>query len=207
MLRITSTSIPLNRKKSRPARANLGCPHGPLLRRSVTFHAAFYHADDPEVASGCGRIWEMRRILDGEDPHPPQSRNHRLSFAVWHSNKLWLSQEIPGVGPCVDFSHLFTRSIGQFNTYEDFASALQLIKDQLGEEALKEMHIHLSGIEYGPKGERNHVLLAETELDYKAVLKALVDFDAAGNLICESPVLEDDALILQEVYGEFNQNR
>ena len=68
-------------------------------------------------------------------------------------------------------------------------------------------HIHLSGIAYGPKGEKNHLLLSETELDYKAVLKALADFNAAGNLICESPVLEDDALILQEVYREFYQNR
>ncbi len=179
--------------------------------RSVTFHAAFYHADDPEVVYHRVRdgIWEMRRILDGEGIHirlSPETTGSPSQFGTLEEI-VRLSQEIPGVGPCVDFSHLFTRSIGQFNTYEDFASALQLIKDQLGEEALKEMHIHLSGIEYGPKGERNHVLLAETELDYKAVLKALVDFDAAGNLICESPVLEDDALILQEVYGEFNQNR
>lgn len=179
--------------------------------RSVTFHAAFYHDDDPEVVYKRVRdgVWEMRKILETEGVDirlSPETTGSLSQFGTLEEI-VRLSQEIPGVGPCIDFSHLYARSIGQFNTYEHFASALKLVQDQLGDEALRTMHIHLSGIVYGPKGERNHVLLQETELDYKAVLKALADFNAAGNLICESPVLEDDALILQEVYSEFCQNR
>jgi len=179
--------------------------------RSATFHAAFYHDDDPELVYKRVRdgLWEMRKTLDSEGVNirlSPETTGSPSQFGTLEEI-VRLSQEIPGVGPCIDFSHLFTRSIGSFNTYEQFASALQFVQSELGEEALQSMHIHLSGIAYGPKGEKNHLLLSETELDYKAVLKALADFNAAGNLICESPVLEDDALILQEVYREFYQNR
>lgn len=179
--------------------------------RSVTFHAAFYHEDDPEVVYERVRdgVWEMRRILDGEGNSirlSPETTGSLSQFGTLEEI-VRLSEEIPGVGPCIDFSHLFARSIGEFNTYEQFASALQLVRDKLGDEALQAMHIHLSGIAYGPKGERNHVLLEETELDYRAVLRALADFGVGGNLICESPVLEDDSLILQEHYNDLHQNR
>ena len=59
------------------------------------------------------------------------------------------------------------------------------------------MHIHLSGIEYGPKV--NAIMFClQTELDYKAVLKALVDSTPRAISSVES-CSEDDALILQEV--------
>lgn len=179
--------------------------------RSVTFHAAYYHDDDPEVVYQNVRthLLEMRQILDDEGINirlSPETTGSPSQFGTLEEI-VRLSEEIPGVGPCIDFSHLYTRSIGEFNTYDQFAGALQLVKDTLGEKALQEMHMHLSGIEYGPKGERKHLILAETEFNYQAVIKALVDFDVRGNLVCESPILEDDALILQEVYNELYQKR
>lgn len=179
--------------------------------RSVTFHAAYYHDDDPKDVYENVRthLWEIRRILDDEGIDlrlSPETTGSPSQFGTLEEI-IQLSQEIPGVGPCVDFSHLYTRSIGEFNTYEDFASALQLIKDSLGDDALRTMHIHLSGIEYGPKGERKHLILEETEFNYKAVLQALVDFDVRGNLVCESPILEDDALIMQEIYNDLYEKR
>ena len=115
-----------------------------------------------------------------------------------------LGQDLPGVYPCVDFAHLHARSLGEFNSYQHFAGALEQIRDSLGPEALQAMHMHLSGIEYGPRGEKRHVPLEETELNYRAVLQALVDYEVAGWLTCESPILEDDALILKGLYDELH---
>ena len=50
------------------------------------------------------------------------------------------------------------------------------IGQKLGSKALKHLHIHLSGIEYGPKGEKNHLPLAEADLNMKALFKALNEF-------------------------------
>jgi deoxyribonuclease-4 len=62
------------------------------------------------------------------------------------------------------------------------------------------MHIHVSGIAYGKKGEIKHLNLKESDLQYVELLKALKDYEARGLVICESPDLEEDALLLQETY-------
>ena len=68
----------------------------------------------------------------------------------------------------------------------------------LSRESLQRLHIHLSGIEYGPKGERNHLPLSEADLDAGAIFLALKEFGCAGRILCESPEMENDALNLQQ---------
>ena len=104
------------------------------------------------------------------------------------------------IGICVDFAHIFARSIGKINSYDQFRDILVKIEDKLGKKAIKNMHIHLSGIEYGNTGERNHLFLEQSKLNYKDVLRALKDFKAEGILITESPDPQADALLVQRVY-------
>ncbi|MGB4431848.1 MAG: TIM barrel protein [Limnochordia bacterium] len=175
---------------------------------SVTFHAAFYHDDDPEVVYERVKqnMEEMLEELEraGVDIRlSPETTGGPTQFGTLEE-LIRLGQDLPGVYPCVDFAHLYARSLGEFNSYQHFAGALEQIRDSLGPEALQAMHMHLSGIEYGPRGEKRHVPLEETELNYRAVLQALVDYEVAGWLTCESPILEDDALILKGLYDELH---
>ena len=62
------------------------------------------------------------------------------------------------------------------------------------------MHIHVSGIEYGDKGEIKHLNLEESSYRYTDLLKALKEFNVKGVLICESPSLEEDALLLKRAF-------
>ena len=62
------------------------------------------------------------------------------------------------------------------------------------------MHIHCSGIKYGPKGELKHLDLEESDFNYKELLKALKEFNVKGLFVCESPNLEDDALLMKKYY-------
>jgi len=113
---------------------------------------------------------------------------------------LSLSQELERVLPCIDFAHIHARYFGRYNTYEEFCEILEKIEDNLGKEALKNMHIHVSGIEYGKKGERKHLNLKESDFNYKALLKSFRDFKVEGMVICESPNLEGDAILLKDEY-------
>lgn len=116
---------------------------------------------------------------------------------------LAMAQAIPGVEPCLDFAHLHARAgNGSMNTYEEWARVLETYAAALGEAALKRLHVHLSGIEYGEKGEREHLPLQEADLDLAAIFRALRDFGCQGRLLCESPILEDDALYMQKVWAE-----
>ena len=63
-----------------------------------------------------------------------------------------LSLELELVAPCIDFAHYHARD-GRNNSYEEFAFILSRIEERLGRDALEDIHIHVSGIAYGKKGE------------------------------------------------------
>ena len=114
-----------------------------------------------------------------------------------------MANAIPGVLPCVDFAHLHARpGDGTLNSYEEWSARLEMVAKTLGGEALKRLHVHLSGIEYGPKGEKNHLPVAESDLDLKGLFRALHAHASAGRILCGSPAMEDDAIYLKTVWQE-----
>ena len=116
---------------------------------------------------------------------------------------LIMSAEIDGVLPCIDFAHLHARpGDGSVNSYAEWEALLKLVKKHLGAAALKRLHIHLSGIAYGPKGEKHHLKLAEADLKYKDLFRALHDAKCGGRVLCESPIMEDDALVMKKTWAK-----
>ena len=114
---------------------------------------------------------------------------------------LEMSKAIEGVEPCIDFAHLHARpGDGTMNTYDEWVGLLKSYEKALGKKALKRLHIHLSGIEYGPKGEKKHLAVGESDLKVNFLFKALKDFGCAGRILCESPIMEEDALNLKKAW-------
>jgi deoxyribonuclease IV len=122
---------------------------------------------------------------------------------------LVMSQGAPTVRPCLDFAHLHARpGDGSMNTYEEWSRLLgayrHAFQNTFGNQALQELHVHLSGIEYGPKGEKEHLPVEEADLDLRALFRALRDFQCGGRILCESPAMEDDALVLKRIWQEIS---
>ena len=113
-----------------------------------------------------------------------------------------LSQDVEGVLPCVDYAHFHARD-GGGKTFGDFAASLALIEKNLGKNALNNMHMHAEGIEYSDKGEKNHINLEESDMHWQDLIRALKEFHVKGALICESPNIEEDALMMQKYYNKF----
>jgi deoxyribonuclease IV len=118
---------------------------------------------------------------------------------------LKMAREFPHTLPCIDWAHLHARTNGEWNTYDEWCIALKQIDDAIGDKnGLKRMHIHLSGINYTKAGERNHLPLEESDLQFRDLLRAMKEFNCAGRIICESPhaIMHEDALLLKNVYSE-----
>jgi deoxyribonuclease-4 len=166
--------------------------------RSVVFHPGFYLGNPKEEA--------YRVIRDNLRALPRLGVDYRLETTGKATQfgdlgeLLRLCKEIDTCKPCIDFSHLHARDNGALRTQADFSRILDAIAQELGPRALDDMHIHLSGIAYGPKGEKHHLPLLESDFDYKACLTALREHGVKGCVICEDPQLEYDALLLQEYY-------
>ncbi|MGN0015405.1 MAG: TIM barrel protein, partial [Candidatus Gastranaerophilaceae bacterium] len=112
-----------------------------------------------------------------------------------------LSTMFDRVLPCVDFAHLHARSGGDYNTYDEFCKIFEFIGNELGDIALKNFHAHIAGIEYSNKGEKRHLILEESDMNYKDLIKAFKKFDVKGVIVCESPNIEGDAKLLKDFYN------
>jgi deoxyribonuclease-4 len=116
---------------------------------------------------------------------------------------LEMAKALDGVIPCIDFAHLHARpGDGSINTYAEFSHIIELYANELGDEALSHLHIHLSGIKYSEKGEQEHLPLKKADLNLQDLLKALAAFHCGGRILCESPIMEDDALYIKELWGK-----
>ena len=64
------------------------------------------------------------------------------------------------------------------------------------------MHIHISGISSNSKGDLKHLNLNNSDFNWQDLVKALRDKDCRGYIICNSPNLEKDALMLKDYYSK-----
>ena len=114
---------------------------------------------------------------------------------------LEMGKAIDGVLPCLDFAHLHARpGDGTVNSVQEWSQILEMYQATLGKEALKSLHIHLSGIEYGPKGEKNHLALGESDLKINFLFEVLKGFGCGGRILCESPIMEVDAEVMKKAW-------
>lgn len=173
----------------------------------IIFHPGSYFGALPQAVlpkaierlAGC--VYELRAAGNPVRLRPETMGKVAMLGSL--SDTLELARAIPGVEPCLDFAHLHARAgDGSMNSYEEWVRVLEAYATALGNEALKRLHIHLSGIEYGPKGERNHLPIADADLNIGAIFCALRAFEGAGRILCESPEMENDALKLQQMWME-----
>ncbi len=173
----------------------------------IVFHPGSYHSQAPEQVYPLvrDRLAEVMQTLRREGiavTLRPETTGKSALFGTLEET-IRLSQDIEGVLPCVDVAHLHARTgDGSLNSCAEFKAVLQSLKKGLGSRGIHQLHLHLSGIAYSPKGERHHLMLSEADLDYTALLQALVDMGARGRVMCESPQQDVDALLLQKTYRQ-----
>ncbi len=171
----------------------------------IIFHPGSYMKRDPQTANAIAlaRLGEVADTLRREKIAVilrPETMGKRAMLGTLEETIAW-SRQIESVLPCVDFAHLHARAgDGTFNTYDEFAAAIRLIAAGLGQRGIQHMHIHFSGIAYSAKGEQHHLNLADADINFKAFFKALADLGVSGRVLCETPNLEQDAVLMQNTY-------
>jgi deoxyribonuclease-4 len=170
---------------------------------SMTFHAAFYMKDSPfdvfELVEKSMNVIEDRLSrLDIEIELRPELTGKTSQFGSL-DELISLSHNINSCKPCIDFSHLYART-GEYNDYDGFKLVLERIQQEIGPNALDQMHIHMSGISSNSKGDLKHLNLENSKFNWKECLRALKDSNAKGYVICNSPNLEEDAKMMKDFY-------
>lgn len=168
----------------------------------IIFHPGSYFGNPPEEVlqraiprlRGC--VDELRAAGNPVTLRPETMGKIAMLGSL--EDTLRMSEAMEGVEPCLDFAHLHARAgDGSMNSKEEWLTVLIVYAQALGQDSLRRLHIHLSGIEYGLKGERNHVPVAESDFNLNGLFSALHEMGCAGRILCESPDMEDDALLMK----------
>lgn len=102
--------------------------------------------------------------------------------------------------PTIDFAHVHARGRGILNKKEDYNCIFSKLENNL---EIDRLHCHFTTIEYTHKGERKHHTLNESD-EYgpyiQDLLENLIDNDWKATIICETPLIDQDALKMKELY-------
>jgi deoxyribonuclease-4 len=107
--------------------------------------------------------------------------------------------------PTVDFAHLHARWGGTIKDKNDYGKIFEKLENELD---LKSLHSHFTHIEFTDKGERRHHTLCEDNYGppLEPLLAEIIEGGWNVTLICESPLLDEDALLMQMNYRRILNN-
>ncbi|MFZ3077413.1 MAG: TIM barrel protein [Candidatus Aenigmatarchaeota archaeon] len=156
----------------------------------VVVHAGYYGKNRDEavkmIAEACAEIAERIEknkwdIIFGIETSGKQGQFGPLEEIVA------LCEKSKHCAPVIDFAHLFARQAGII----DYGKVLDSVKHY------RHLHCHFSGINYsvvgvGKGNERNHEPIGKPP--FEPLAEELLKRGADITIICESPLLENDAL-------------
>ncbi len=101
---------------------------------------------------------------------------------------------VPGTDIVIDWGHVHARTDGRIKTMADYEAVLDKLK------GIKEngFHMHFSNVEYRNGREVRHLPL-DSQPPFGPLAQALKERELDATIICESPLLEDDALKMKRI--------
>lgn len=113
--------------------------------------------------------------------------------------------------PCVDFGHLYARTLGEMDgSREQIYRILNRMEEQLGQERASRFHSHFSKIQFTPGGgEKMHLTFAQNDYgpDHMPLMQELAVRGWEPTIICESAGTQaEDALNMKRVYESFRKS-
>lgn len=176
---------------------------------TVVFHPGFYGKRPPEEAlklcvEAMGKAVERIKALGVTGVRLGPETTGKKTQLGGLNEILTLCESVELTEPVIDWAHIHARNAGLIKTKEDYANILDKIEDRLGMEAVKNLHIHYTPVEFTNKGERKHHTMSE--LGYGPSFRPFAELIAKLSLkpvvISESPVLDVDAQKMRDIVLE-----
>jgi len=172
----------------------------------VVFHPGYYLGRSSEEAKkAC--ITTLRNVIDLARSEgikvklAPETTGKPKQFGSL-SEVLDLCEEL-GLIPTIDFAHLHARDKGAIRGKADYEKIFDEIEQRLGSKITKKLHCHFTEVEFTEKGERKHLnLFTKNSPPFRPLAQVIVERGYEPTIICESPLLDEDALKMKRIYEE-----
>ena len=113
--------------------------------------------------------------------------------------------------PCIDWGHLYARSLGADDGQEAFSRMLDRVEEVLGTERAARVHSHFSHIQFTPGGgEKCHRTFSDNDgygPDWAPLAAEVARRGWSPTFICESAGTQaEDALTMKRIYEQYAAN-
>jgi len=164
-----------------------------LKAKDVVFHAAYYGKLSKEKVYDMvsEEIKDMQSVIKKNKWDvllSPETTGKATQFG--DIDELLSLSKDTGCSLCIDFAHIYARNVGKID-YDDVFSKIKNIPS---------IHAHFSGINFGDKGEKNHIPL--TKPFFKPLGLHLKNWKKPAWIICEAPDPYGDALKMKNWFEE-----
>jgi len=174
-----------------------------LGAKIIVVHAGFYSEMPSEAATEiiAQGVAEVRERADNAGSSDVvlglETMGKKASWGTFPEMRRVCAQ-VKNVQPVVDFAHLHARGHGSVRTAVDFEKILS----EFERFNAPFLHAHFTGIEWGPSGEKRHLEVSSASPDFRLLAPLLHGRKYDIALICESPLLEKDALLMKGMFEE-----
>lgn len=167
--------------------------------RIIVFHPGYYGKIGPEksidiITENLGTLVDILKekkinVLIGLETMGKSAQFGSLSELIE------VVKVYPNARIVFDVAHIHARERGILMDYQSYDKIFSLVESELGPKHIKNMHIHYTEVEFGEKGEIRHLVIGSGNgpaLD--PLLEWLIENDVTATIVCESPLLEADAI-------------
>ncbi len=154
----------------------------------VVVHPAYYSNDTFElVRRACE---EVSSVVDNDVKIGLETAGRQGQFGTVDEIAK-LVATVKGTVPVLDFAHIHARGNGSLNQKEDYEAVFDRFEGN-------KFHIHFTGVKYAKGNEIKHTPIND-DPNFKHLVEALIERKYHATVICESPLLESDALKMKEI--------
>jgi deoxyribonuclease-4 len=172
----------------------------------IAVHAGYY-GRNKQIASQM--IFEACKEID--ETIEKNGWNIEFGLETMGKQKMWggldeiinLCKKLKHLVPYLDSAHIYALNGGYVN-YKEIFDKLEVLK-------LKQIHSHFSGIKYslvgiGRGNERHHVPMREAGPSFEDFAKEVLKRGIDITIISESPILEQDSLLMKKIFEKLGYN-
>lgn len=172
----------------------------------LTFHPGYYSGLTRELAMQAQKE-ALKTVLDKLEERKikvelgPETTGKPNQFGSLEE-LIELSTCFEGVRLTLDFAHIHARAGGIIKSRGDYEKILDTVEKSLGSEGMKNLVVHFSEVETTSKGvgeRRHHPLGSGYGPDFRKLAEIIVEKGYSFIIICESPLLEIDALKMRRI--------
>lgn len=176
----------------------------------LTFHPGYYSGLPRDLAMQTQKE-ALKNVLDKMAERKinvelgPETTGKPNQFGTLEE-LIELSTAFEKIRLTLDFAHIHARLGGAIRSRSDYEKVLDTVEKSLGTERMRNLVVHFSEVETTMKGfgeRRHHPLGSGYGPDFKKLAEVIMEKGYCFIIICESPMLEMDALKIKRILASF----